>query len=313
MAVGSSSTPRTILTSTNGFDWQLLESSEQRGLSDIGYGNGRFVAVGENNRSANRPGIVSSTDGLKWTPVDLVLENALFLQAICFGNGRFIAVGVGFDAEGMTPAMISSSDGMNWNYRQLEFPNNGLDDVTYGQDRFVAVGGGGAFFDFSSTTSTIVTSTDGINWTSQESGATSWLKNVAYGNGRFVATGSHGALLSSTDGVKWRRHNLDALNLGSRPWANALSFCNGYFVAAGSLGGIIQSGNIINLSLAPAADGGQLKLSLAGSKGLEYGIEASTNLVQWRNLTNISSTQPTNLVFEALPVPGPVFFRAVAR
>jgi hypothetical protein len=62
-----------------------------------------------------------------------------------------------------------------------------LNDVTYGNGLFVAVGNGG----------TILTSPDGVSWTERTSPTIGGLFSVTYGNGTFVAVGDRGIILTS--------------------------------------------------------------------------------------------------------------------
>ena len=75
-----------------------------------------------------------------------------------------------------------------------------------------------------------------------------------------------------------------------------------------------QSGSIITLGITSKAGTGLLELSLLGPTGLGYTIQSSTDLVSWRNIANITATQPTNLVFDALPASSDqVFYRAYSQ
>ncbi len=60
---------------------------------------------------------------------------------------------------------ISADPLDNWSWRNPLPQGNWLNGVTYGNNTFVAVGGGGS----------ILTSHDGISWVSRPSGTSSWL------------------------------------------------------------------------------------------------------------------------------------------
>jgi hypothetical protein len=82
-------------------------------------------------------------------------------------------------------------------------------------------------------------------------------------------------------------------------------------VAVGDNGTILESGSIISLALAPSVGTSGLTLSLTGPTGLAYTIEESTDLVSWRSLTNIISTQPTEVISDSLQaLGGSAFYRA---
>ena len=69
-----------------------------------------------------------------------------------------------------------------------------LEDVAYGDGKFVAVGQGGA----------IIRSTDGMTWELSTSGTLAWLRSAAYGGGQFVAVGDTGTVIVSGNGVGWK-------------------------------------------------------------------------------------------------------------
>jgi hypothetical protein len=74
-----------ILTSTNGVDWQERYASGDQKLNSVGYANGMFVAVGDE--------IVTSSDGINWTNRPAVFNDTL--TALAFGNSYYVAVGQG--------------------------------------------------------------------------------------------------------------------------------------------------------------------------------------------------------------------------
>jgi len=110
------------------------------------------------------------------------------------GAGTPIAVAVGYGRR-----RISSVDGSHWTLIE-KTPNGGDDNdlfrgVTYGNGRFVAVGG--------STVSLTQISTDGMNWIDGGTG-TAWLGGVAWNGTVFVAAGGNGLRVRSTDnGATW--------------------------------------------------------------------------------------------------------------
>ncbi len=180
--------------------------------------------------------------------------------------------------------------------------------VAYGNSEFVevdeAVG--------QASGSGIQHSTDGLNWVdSQASWSGILLNSIAYGNGYFVAVGGGqeyfvggdwfvhrpAPILISADGVTWVQRQS-----GTETGLSAIAYGNGHFVAVGTGGTILQSGSIITLAITPNAGTGLLTLSLEGPTGLAYTIETSTDLGSWQTLTNLTSVQPTTVIFDALPV-----------
>ena len=154
----------------------------------------------------------------------------------------------------------------------------------------------------------VVTSVDGVDWVQRYSAVWS-LYGLTYGNGQFVAVGLGGTIVTSTDGATWvpRRS-------GTGTWFLGIAYGNGHFLAVGDNGDILQSGSTITLAITPNTDAGLLTLSLEGPSGLAYAIQSSTDLISWRNLSNITSAQPTSVIVDVLPDPdGRVFYRAYSQ
>ena len=156
-----------IFQSSNGTSWTQVKTISGS-LSNVGYGNGTYVAVGSGC-------IFTSTDASTWT--SRTSPTAAFLQGVAYGNGIFVAVA-------FTGAIIKSTDnGVSWT-SVTSGTSSDLNGVAYGNGYFYAVGTGGL----------ILKSTDGTTWSSEASGVTDNLWGIDYGNGYFVATGENGAI-----------------------------------------------------------------------------------------------------------------------
>jgi hypothetical protein len=161
--------------------------------------------------------------------------------AVTYGNGRYIAVG----DNGL---ILSSNDGAVWSRVQPSGTTARLNNVLYGQDKFVAVGEGG----------TVVVSVDGgATWLPTTSNAgTAWLHGLAYANGRWIATGQSGTVISSFDGIKWSKETtLTTSDLEAVVLAETYSSNNGsyrytyiYFLAIGQ-NGTTQTCNFTHYTL----------------------------------------------------------------
>src|SRR5262249_11306295 len=75
----------TILTSSDGIDWQKMVDSTSWMLTAVAYGNGFYVAVDSQGT------IHSSEDGSCWFP--RFNSQSCPLKGIAFGRGVFVAVG----------------------------------------------------------------------------------------------------------------------------------------------------------------------------------------------------------------------------
>jgi hypothetical protein len=194
----------------------------------VGYGNGRFVAVG--NRST-----LASSDGTQWTQRDL--KSPAQLEAVIYGNGLFVAVGWAYDvAVGFESDIATSTNGIDWVTTMLyppDVPQVIFGGIAYGTGRFVAVG---SIYDpYASAWS--ATSSNGIDWTTQPTGFASHLNGITYADGLFVAVGrdyqfipdtQETRILTSEDGLNWTQRDV---------WTVAslygVTYGNGQFVAVG--------------------------------------------------------------------------------
>jgi hypothetical protein len=236
----------TILTSDDGVSWTNRQSGTSRSLYDVAWGNGTYVAVGEAgailtssdritwiSRDSGRPealyGIVygkevfvavgeggvtlRSADGKTWTGRHSEETNRL--HAVTFGNDLFVAAG------GVVAAtLLTSPDGITWSRQTPPSPpaavGNGLNDIAYGNDVFVAVASGG-----NGAGPNVLTSPDGITWSAHNSTGGSFF-GVAFGDGRFVAVQGVISFTSSL-GESWQ------IGTSSRP-LSGVCYGGGMFV-----------------------------------------------------------------------------------
>lgn len=191
------------------------------GLTSITYGNGMFVATGDDGT------ILTSADGEIWDIQNSGTSN--YLDGAAWLDGKFWSVGIG--------VMLNSTDGINWSN-----PNTGLSftgrNIGYNGSRYVIpssssiryssdngtswnlvnlgvilgwfeyrmmydVAWDGSQFVVVGDNSTVVTSPDGANWTEQTSPITAHLKAIVYDGTTFVAVGNGGAIITSPDGTNW--------------------------------------------------------------------------------------------------------------
>lgn len=187
----------TVLTSSDGTTWTAATAIAVPSgtvMHAIAYGNGVYVAVGDNgvidyNGNAGVSG--------NWTPASSGTPQNLY--GVAFLNGQFVAVG----AQG---TVVTSPDGITWTVQTsaASATTNALRAVAYGvvngTGTYVAVGDAG----------TVLSSTDAVNWTKQSPNPTrANLKAIAFGpDAQFVAVGTAGTTVYGTTGTSWASNNV---------------------------------------------------------------------------------------------------------
>ena len=195
-------------------------------LNGVAYGNGRFVAVGDNGT------IVTSSNGVDWTLGQSGVS--LHLNTILFADGRFAA-------GGNSGVILWSDDGVNWS--PGSFPlNSDLCAIGFGvgtnfpDGLFVAICSTNISFGIWRSYN-ILTSANGLTWEPNASccfttGFETRYSSITCGNNRFVASGTAvlGSLapvaISSLTGTYW------TTGVGSH--SGLVAFGNGFFVLAKS-------------------------------------------------------------------------------
>lgn len=221
-----------IGASDEGGGWTVIRRDPGAffGASDVAFGAGRFVAVGEAFNPDFGLGAVirTSPDGIEWSPVESGLPG---LAAVTYGKGIFVAAGAGFVA--------TSADGIAWVPSPFDAPRQ-LFAIAYGDGRFVITGGHGSVF----------TSSDGVEWTSRNSGVSgvTFLRGVAHGGGLFVAVGdeydaaakrSVSTIITSRGGAAWTvRHS------GASQSLSDVAYGDGTFVVIGQNETYDENGNL---------------------------------------------------------------------
>ncbi len=215
--VGDTPYGNIIYSTDHGETWTRAEIAYTNSLRRVVYGNGRFVAVGEDI-------ILTSENGADWTCSEISSGNTYNQWGVTFGNGVFVAT------EYNNCRARTSVDGLTWSDPVSMVDPTGFTRVTgvgFGEGAFIAVGDSGI----------IRTSQNGVNWNEGNSGVSTFLKNVAYGGGLFTAVGLNDTILISDDGENW--NSIPGPHSFTGYWDAA--YGNDTFVLAGSGGMIVQS------------------------------------------------------------------------
>jgi len=118
-----------LTTSPDGTTWTSRTSGfGGDNIFGVGYGNGLFIAVGD--------AMTTSPDGITWTARTYGTTQ---LYSVKYAGGVYVAAGY----PGNSINLITSPDGITWTARTSGFGSNYINDLAYGDGRWVAVGSSG--------------------------------------------------------------------------------------------------------------------------------------------------------------------------
>jgi hypothetical protein len=208
-----------IATSRYGKVWTLHDPGTNGSFSAITYGNGLYVAGGDDSEDEGPNLLITSPDARNWTVRELPPAGKVY--ALAYGAGKFVAITF---RQSRVSTVFTSTDGMSWAPTAV-WSNVFVRKLIFAAGMFV---GAGVDYSGVSIAPAIVTSADGSDWTQQEI-PTFWgyLSGLTYGSGQFIAVGWPGAVLRSADGTNWLHQALGTNVLGS------VAYGGGLFVAVG--------------------------------------------------------------------------------
>lgn len=186
-------------------EWTQGEHPNNSASSDMVYGNGKFVAVG------NHGSTCYSIDGVNWVLGDYVGNEGLL--SIAYGNNKFVTANV-------IGTIFYSEDGITWSEANTFYKP--IKAITYGNGKFVCIDS-----DFSNNKGNIITSEDGITWSEVGSINDGTIMDIIYSDGKFVAVGAFG-IHYSEDGTNWSAVENPPMN------SMTIAYGNGKFVISGS-------------------------------------------------------------------------------
>jgi hypothetical protein len=165
-----------VATSSDGLSWTQTDtgapSDGVRSFDNVGYGDGRFVAIGLDSGDGTRL-LYTSEDGIGWSAQSAPFDAFELIEDIAFANGVFVAVG---------DRIWTSPEGINWTPRVDYDPAfRVFTAVAFGDGRFVAPRQFGGIF----------VSADGVSW-EEHPGASSFdQRGIAFSENlnRFVIVG----------------------------------------------------------------------------------------------------------------------------
>jgi hypothetical protein len=186
--VATSASKPSVYTSPDGVMWTQVNGVAAQALLDVGWGAGKFVAVGYKGT------IVTSPDGAVWTP--RVSPSVDDLVSVVWSGNQFVVTG-------LKGTILTSPNGVTWTAR-VSATTHEINAVAWSGSRFVGV----------VNTGEVVTSPDGVTWKIQASATSKRLIDVTWKGNKFVAVGDFGTIITSSDGLAWTDHSF-----GSVPFA----------------------------------------------------------------------------------------------
>jgi hypothetical protein len=222
-------------------------------VAGLAYGNGRWVAVGNEGPDAGTGVVDGSTDGAHWAPVATIrgTDFEFGLSSVAYGGGQWIVASSGLGARSGTPGgppvpgvlrVFTSTDGVRWPAAgvRIDAASNGRNGrIGYGAGHWVvtALAYDPALAGALDPVRTVVDiSGDGRSWAARPVtgvGEGLLVAASAYGNGKWLAAAEIGpgiqrpsTLLVSNDAATWSpvahvEQTVEVLAFGGLPVAGA--------------------------------------------------------------------------------------------
>lgn len=204
-----------IQTSTDGAHWTTCGPAlGTADLDTVCYGAKGFVATG----SANSTQLWFSPDGTNWiaaAPIIAQGATAPQVSSLAYGNGRYVASIYDASDFPTVEGFATSTNGTNWEFTPVEF-----DPYLSLRDPHSLAYGNGVFVLANLYTTT---SADGVHWTTPQY-IFDGVHKVIFGGGRFLASGDHIQLVS-TDGINWTQSSGPCVQ-----YAEAVGYGDGIFL-----------------------------------------------------------------------------------
>lgn len=171
------------------YGWNdIPDSSDLTGIfGSITYGNNKYIVT-----DMQYGFLWVSTDGTTWNRLESTGLESFRKNTIRYVNNKFFILGYNL--------IGTSTDGITWSTETIpsDASDRSLYDITYGNNKYIIVGGSGA----------ILSSSDGSTWTIENSNTNGDIRSVIYANNMFIAVGSvyndgDYGILTSNDGSTW--------------------------------------------------------------------------------------------------------------
>ena len=294
-----------IYTSTNsGAVWTQTSAPTNDLRSIASSADGSLLVAVTGNRPRTHGSIfISTNSGVSWTQTT-ASTNYYWTSVAASADGRKLvaAAGYAFSGPGYPPLQngiyTSTNSGITWTLTSA--PSNYWVSVATSADGRQLVASAQLTYTFDNNNPFIVLSPDGI-WTSIDSGATwisndvphinSWSGVASSADGKGLVTANQFAIYTSTNsGAVWISNSVPVMS-----WYYVASSADGNKLAAGVVGGGIDTSSSISspyLNLTPSSTNPVLSWIIPS---MNFGLQQSSNLTSWANVTNASALNLTNL------------------
>jgi hypothetical protein len=218
---------------SDGGDWTVVSNTPfgTNNISTVAYGNGTFVAGGQNGKMA-----YSTNNGKDWTSVSNSTFGTSSINGITYGDNKFVAVSDYDEIAHPYGGIAYSTDGITWTKVSAPVTEgyDHINDIAYIGGKFVAVGNKGMAY-----------SDHGTSWTWVSNPPFGSWHSIGYGNDKFVA-GGDASIAYSTDAISWAVTETERTNVKYFDKIYGVAYGGGMFVAVG--GGSVGKGGLIMYS-----------------------------------------------------------------
>lgn len=187
---------KALYSNDNGLTWNysdLISNGTAPGYilyDTIGYGNGKFIALGYDNVTySSLTGCYSDNGGVSWNKINLPIN--VTWNDIAYGNGRYVVTAR------QAASGIHSTDGVNWTvFRQ---PLTGYPGITFGGGKFMMIDDG----------QSVYYSTNGLSWSAAAlPGNEPWVNSkLCWTGDQYIAFGTNNSFCLSAayspNGIDW--------------------------------------------------------------------------------------------------------------
>jgi hypothetical protein len=265
-----------VYASSDGQSWEELDPGSWSKSTQypiyMCYGGDRFLAVvgsifGGNSSREIKYSLGGANAGKFWSTALSENDNNHNIVSIAYASGKFVAVGAGATNAASKTAVLSSSDGANWETMALPDAIGGARSATFAKGFYVVAADSG----------NIYASANGAQWGLQHKATNRNLQTVYFGNDILLAAGAAGTMLYSAAAPSSINHNIASRKVPSQ--ANGIMSISRAHRAP-----------VVTLSFTPSKPGTIAIYSLAGKQLYKTRLSAGERSAQLPERLKMSSS-----------------------